>query len=85
MKLEKKKMIIDLTEEQLAQVSGGEGIRTMLCPECGGTVVYDIMGLLTGKSFRCPDCGLLIQLNPDPCDVTAEAKKLAELKMQMGK
>ena len=47
------KKLRELTDEELAQVTGGEYLPTRLCPNCYKVMYYD------GEKYVCPDpfCG----------------------------
>ena len=46
---------IELTEEQLASISGGCGTYTVRCPKCGSNIIVeDCVG---PKEYYCNNCG----------------------------
>jgi len=53
------------------------------CPQCQGTIVFDIYALLQGVQFACPQCGAAISLASESKDkVNDTMEKLNELKQK---
>ena len=61
-------------------------INTLSCPVCKQIISYDIYGLLSGQTFTCPGCSLVLSLAEESHDTLQDAmKKYEELKKESEK